>query len=214
MVEKYTKTYRIDDIPNYHFLFVRDGSFVFVTDKHTGEISDKLTLGEYCDMWRSEYSNNYNWIDYFIKEYFTPKSHPDTAIGTKELLQLCSDKTRHRKGDDGFLLDFLWGEHCTLTETKLFKYLCDNVVVWNYSVVDPSVVHTVLRLKSKKHAGRVFKSLEERGLIKLLHERFDSGTSWKSLVKVHPKLFWKGRYSAWAVAIGESYEYVEAVGIE
>lgn len=121
------------------------------------------------------------------------------------------DKTRHRKGDDGFLLDFLWNDSCTLNETKLFKYLCDNVAVWNYSVIDTNDMHIKLELKSKKNTGRIFKSLQEKGLIKLLDEKFDVKGEWRSLVKVHPKLYWKGRHSAWAVAIGNHYEYGEDV---
>lgn len=214
MVEnKYTKEYVVDDIPNYPILYIRDGDFVFVTDKHTGEIYKKVTLDEYIEIWDYEWNNNTTFRDFYTQGYSIPKNHPDTAKDLSELHKLCSDKTRHRKGDDGFLLDFLWNEDCTLTETKLFKYLCENVIVWNYSVVDQDSFKGALKLKSKKHAGRVFKSLEEKGLIKLLHDRFDLGGTWKSLVKVHPKLYWKGRYSAWAVAIGLSYEYGEDIEI-
>jgi hypothetical protein len=208
---EYERFYRVDDIPNYPTLFIRDGDFVFVVNKHTGEISDKLTLEQYVDFWREEWDNNPVFRNYYTQEYFAPKDHPDAAKDITELYKLCSDKTRHRKGDDGFLLDFLWADSCTITETKLFKYLCDNVAVWNYSVIDTKDMHTSLGLKSKKNTVRIFKSLQDKGLIKLLDEKFDVKGEWKSLVKLHPKLFWKGRHSAWAVAIGNHYEYGEDV---
>lgn len=211
MMTEYERFYRVDDIPNYPTLFIRDGDFVFVVNKHTGEISDKLTLEQYVDFWREEWDNNPVFRNYYTQEYFAPKDHPDAAKDITELYKLCSDKTRHRKGDDGFLLDFLWADSCTITETKLFKYLCDNVAVWNYSVIDTKDMHTSLGLKSKKNTVRIFKSLQDKGLIKLLDEKFDVKGEWKSLVKLHPKLFWKGRHSAWAVAIGNQYEYGEDV---
>lgn len=207
----YIKQHVVDDIPNYPILYVRDGDFVFVVDKHTGEIYKKLTLRDYVSVWVDEWNNNPIFNEYYTKGYSVPKDHPNTAKDIVELYKLCSDKTRHRKGDDGFLLDFLWDDSCTLTETKLFKYLCDNVVVWNYSVIDPTDMHIALGLKSKKNTGRLFKSLQEKGLIKLLDDRFDVKGEWRSLVKVHPKLFWKGRHSAWAVAVGNHYEYGEDV---
>lgn len=210
-MSKYIKEYAIDDIPNYPILYIRDGDFVFVTDKHTGEIYKKATLWEYVDIWLDEWNNNFIFREFYTKGYSVPKDHPDTAKDIAELYKLCSDKTRHRKGDDGFLLDFLWKDQCTLNETKLFKYLCDNVAVWNYSVIDPNDMHIKLELKSKKNTGRIFKSLQDKGLIKLLDEKFDVKGEWKSLVKVHPKLYWKGRHSAWAVAIGNQYEYGEDV---
>lgn len=208
---EYTKEYVVDDIPNYPILYIRDGDFVFVTNKHTGEIYQKATIPEYVDLWRHEWDNNPTFKEFYTRGYFVPKQHPDAAKDIVELYKLCSDKTRHRKGDDGFLLDFLWNDSCTLNETKLFKYLCDNVVVWNYSVIDPNDMHIKLELKSKKNTGRIFKALQEKGLIKLLDEKFDVKGEWRSLVKVHPKLFWKGRHSAWAVAIGNQYEYGEDV---
>lgn len=211
LLTEYIKEFIVDDIPNYPVLYIRDGDFVFATDKHTGEIYKKLTSWEYVSVWVDEWNNNPIFREYYTRGYSVPKDHPDTAKDIAELLKLCSDKTRHRKGDDGFLLDFLWDDSCTLTETKLFKYLCDNVVVWNYSVIDPSDMHTALGLKSKKNTGRLFKSLQEKGLIKLLDDKFDVKGEWRSLVKVHPKLFWKGRHSAWAVAIGNQYEYGEDV---
>lgn len=210
-MSEYIKEYIVDDIPNYPILYIRDGDFVFVTDKHTGEIYKKTNLWEYVDIWLDEWNNNFVFRDFYTKGYSVPKDHPDTAKDIVELYKLCSDKTRHRKGDDGFLLDFLWNDSCTLTETKLFKYLCDNVAVWNYSVIDLNDIHTTLGLKSKKNTGRIFKSLQDKGLIKLLDEKFDVKGEWKSLVKVHPKLYWKGRHSAWAVAIGNHYEYGEDV---
>lgn len=210
----YVKYYNIEDIPNFPILFIRDGVFVFMTDKYTGEIYQKLDMDEYCYMWKAFWNYNKDFYSYYTKGYFVAKDHPDTAKDLKELHSLCSDKTRHRKGDDGLLLHFLWGDQCTLTETKLFKYLCDNVVVWNYAVVEQENFHKALGLKSKKHAGRVFKSLEDKGLVRLMHDRFDLGDNWKSLIKVHPKLFWKGRHSAWAVAVGESYEYVECDSLD
>lgn len=211
MENKYEYVFQIDDIPNYPILYIRDGDFVFVTDKNTGEILKKASLQEYVEIWWEEWSNNFTFKDFYTKGYSVPKDHPDTAKDIVELYKLCSDKTRHRKGDDGFLLDFLWKDQCTLNETKLFKYLCDNVAVWNYSVIDPNDMHIKLELKSKKNTGRIFKSLQDKGLIKLLDEKFDVKGEWKSLVKVHPKLYWKGRHSAWAVAIGNQYEYGEDV---
>jgi len=212
MIENnYTKEFAIDDIPNYPILYIRDGDFVFVTDKYTGEIYKKATLWEYVDIWLDEWNNNFIFRDFYTKGYSVPKDHPDTAKDIVELYKLCSDKTRHRKGDDGFLLDFLWNDSCTLNETKLFKYLCDNVAVWNYSVLDTNDMHIKLELKSKKNTGRIFKSLQDKGLIKLLDEKFDVKGEWRSLVKVHPKLFWKGRHSAWTIAIGNHYEYGEDV---
>lgn len=208
---EYIREYVVDDMPNYPILYIRDGDFVFVTDKHTGEIYKKATITEYVQLWCEEWHSNTVFREYYTKGYFVPKQHPDAAKDIVELYKLCSDKTRHRKGDDGFLLDFLWKDHCTLTETKLFKYLCNNVAVWNYSVIDPTDMHTALGLKSKKNTGRIFKALQEKGLIKLLDEKFDVKGEWRSLVKVHPKLFWKGRHSAWAVAIGNQYEYGEDV---
>lgn len=206
------KEYLIHDIPTYPILYIRDGAFVFVVNKQTGEIYKKaITLTEYVEIWTHEWNTNSLFKAYYTEGYSVPKDSPDTAQDIIELYKLCSDKTRHRKGDDGFLLDFLWDNSCSLSETKLFKYLCDNVAVWNYSVVDQNLLHTALGLNSKKHSGRIFKSLQDKGLIKLLSERFDVKGEWLSLVKVHPKLFWKGRHSAWAVAVGSHYEYGEDV---
>ncbi len=201
----------LHNIPDYPFLFIREGVFVFKTDKYTGEISEVLCLYEYCYQWMILYRYCPAFRDFYTKGLFFPKDNPDMERNTVELLKLCSDKTRHRKGDEGFLLHFLWKDQCTLTETKLFKLLCDLVVVWNYAVLDDSDLHTKLNLKSKKHAGRVFTSLEQKGLIKTINTKFDDGGDWKKLVKVHPKLYWKGRHSAWALAIGNTYEYGEDV---
>jgi hypothetical protein len=211
----YIKEYRVDDIPDYPFLFIRDGAFVYMTNKHTGEISEALSVSEYCQLWNRERQTNPLFISYYEKGYSYPKPSPDTAKNISELVKLCSDKTRHRKGDDGFLLDFMWqeGSTLTITETKLFRYICTNVEVWNYSVVTEDSMIVTLG-KGLRHTRDTFKSLESKGLIRVLNTKFDCHGEWKTLVKVHPKLYWKGRYSAWLAAIGESYEYEDSPEID
>lgn len=213
MSREYEKVSQVHDIPGYPILYIRSGGVVFVTDKHTGEIYKRIDLSQYCDLWISERDTNPIVAAYYQKEYLRPKSHPDTARDIGELKELCSDKTRHRKGNDGFLLDFMCSDDCSLSETKLFRYLCTQVVVWNYSVIQPKELHNAVGFESKKYVARMFKSLEDKGLVKLINSNFDVKGKLMSLVKVHPKIYWKGRYSAWAVAIGQDYEYEESLSL-
>ena len=210
---EYERFYRVDDIPNYPFLFIRDGDFVFITNKHTGEISNTLSLTQYVECFNIERQTNPLFISFYEEGYVLPKLSPDTARDIPELIKLCSDKTRHRKGDDGFLLDFMWQDGCTITETKLFKYICSTVEVWNYAVLDETLMMATLG-KGTRHTKDTFKSLINKKLIRVVNTKFDCNGEWKTLVKVHPKLYWKGRYSAWLAAIGASYEYEETTEID
>jgi len=205
MSDKYIKTYGIDDIPNYPFLFIREGGFVFVTDKHTGEISEKLTVGEYCDRWMFEYKNNPDWKAYFGKGYTTPKASPDTARDITELHKLCSDTTRHKKGDDAYLLDFMLNGGLAISESSVLVWLCANVQVWSYVYTNYDLIAKGMN-KDIKYINTTVKKLERKGMLKILNKKFDNGLY---LIKIHPKIIWKGRYSAFAVAAGESYEYTE-----
>jgi len=213
VMDNYTTEYLVHDIPKYPLLFIRDGGWVYMTNKHTGEICDRLTLGESCLLWRYERQTNPLFISFYGKGLTFPKPSPDTAGNITELLKLCSDKTRRRKGDDGFLMDFIWQDSCTVTETKLFRYICTNVEVWNYAAVDEDSMVMSLG-KGVRHTRDTFKSLVSKGLIKVINPKFDCYGDWKTLVKVHPKLYWKGRYSAWLVAIGETYEYGDIAEID
>lgn len=213
-MEEYDRYYATHDIPNYPTLFIRDGDFVFAVDKHTGEISKKLTLTEYVECWRLEWDTNPIFKAYYMKGYFTPKADPDTATTLKDLKRMCSDGTRHRKGDTGYLLDFLMTDKCSKTESKLFLYLCKNVVVWNYSVTTIEDIQEYLDLKTLKQTRAVWKALQDKGLIFLLNSDFEVEGKYKLLVKLHPKIYWEGRHSAWATKCKEEYEYGDSVTIE
>lgn len=213
MKREYTISFPVHDIPNYPTLFIRDGDLVFVVDKATGEISNTLSLSEYVDTWLSELSESLDMQKYYLGAYRIPKQHPDTARTIQELKELCSDGSRHRKGDTEYLLDFIHRDECTATETKVFMQLCKLVVVWNYLHVDKTKIHISVGLSSRQ-CNRVMKSLEDKGLIKTLTDRFESKSGWESLIKVHPKLFWKGRYSAWAISNTLNYEYEDALELD
>lgn len=211
---EYTREHPIHNIPNYPTLYIRDGAFVFMVDKTTGEISNKLSLRQYVEHWRKELETNEHVFKYYMGNYFHPKPSPDTATNIKELHRLCSDRSREKRGTDGFLLDFLWAEKISLTETKLFKYLCDNAIVWNYSALDECQLQEILNLSTKRQARVVYAKLQDKGLVKIVYPDFEIDGEYRHLVKLHPMLFWKGRKSAWKVAIGESYEYGENITLE
>jgi len=213
-MEDYDRYYVTHDIPNHPTLFIRDGDFVFVVNKHTGEISEKLTLTEYVDCWRNEWDTNPVFKAYYMKGYFLPKTDPDTATTLKDLKRMCSDSTRHRKGDTGYLLDFIMTDQCSKTESKLFLYLCKNVVVWNYSVTTMEDIQECLGLKSLKQTKAVWKALQDKGLIFLLNSDFEVEGQYKILIKLHPKIYWEGRHSAWAAKCKEEYEYEDSVTID
>jgi hypothetical protein len=199
--------YRIDDIPNYPYLFIRDGGFVYLTNKDTGEIIDNLSLTEYVDLWRKEWNINPDFKSYYTKGLFQPKQDPDTATNTTELKRLCSDNTRHRKGDTGFLLDFIMLDQCSKTESKVFLHLCKKVIVWSYSTTDMEEIQSVTELRSTKQVKAVWKSLQDKGLLSVVNTNFLTHGEYKTLVKLHPKIYWEGRYSAWAVKCKADYEY-------
>lgn len=210
--------YITHDIPGYDYMFIREDTSngdrlagnVFMFSKTTGEVVQRFTLDEYCKYWINEVNTNSKVGAYYKKGYNSPRKSADTATNLPTLIRLCADKTRHRKGQDAYLLDFIWSKSLTLTETELFRIVCDHVVVWNYSVFDESRLPTLLN-KDTKYTRRVYKSLQDKGLIKVLSTKFDNSGSWNSFVKVHPRLYWKGRVSAWAVAVGEAYEYEDSV---
>lgn len=207
----HTESFPIDDIPNYPVLFIRDGAFVFVVQKATGEISERLTLSQYVDRHIAELKNNPAYRDFYFGGYFNPKDSPDTARTIKELRQLCSDSTRHVKGYDSYFLDFLTTEQANVTQHKMFTWICKNVVVWNYSVFSIEEVLTSVP-RTKRQARTVFQELQDKGLIKVVTDKFEGKKDWRLLVKVHPKLYWKGRYTAWASRAGMDYEYEDPTG--
>ena len=198
--------YRVDDIPKYDNLFIRDGERVFVVNKYTGEILQSLSVLDYCDFWSNEYRTNEVVRKYYEKGLFFPKPTPDTATNIKELKSLCSDSSRTGRGDNGYLLDFMLLDSCTITESKMLKLVCDNVVVWNYSVMPWSQIKKGMNTGDKQ-TRRVYLSLLSKGLIIELTTKFEDEDGWSHLIKVHPKLFWKGRYSAFMAAVADSYEY-------
>lgn len=206
-------SFPIHDIPNHPILFIRDGAWVFMVDKETGYIAERLTLSDCVDVWTNEITHNPHFQKYYLGSYRIPKQHPDTARSIQDLKLLCSDSSRHRKGDTEYLLDFLNVGECSATETKVFMHLCKLVIVWNYLPLNKTGMHTAVGLSSK-HCKRILESLESKGLIKILSDKFESKDGWCSLVKVHPKLYWKGRYSAWAVCNSLNYEYEDALELD
>lgn len=206
--------YKIDDIPHYPTLFIRDGDFVFVTNKETGEITNKLTLSEYVDVWREGWNTNPILKSYYTKGLFQPKQDPDTATNTTELKKLCSDNTRHRKGDTGYLLDFLMLDQCSKTESKVFLHLCKKVIVWSYSTTDMDEIQSITELKSNKQVKAVWKSLQDKGLLSVVNTNFHIDGEYKTLVKLHPRIYWEGRYSAWAVKCKADYEYEDSISLD
>ena len=50
---EYTYSFPVDDIPNFNYLYIREGDVVFKTDKRTGEICTTMSLEEYVSEWRS-----------------------------------------------------------------------------------------------------------------------------------------------------------------
>jgi len=206
--------YRIDNIPHYPTLFIRDGDFVYATNKDTGEITNTLSLGEYVMLWRKEFKENPYVNHYYTKGLFQPNKDPDTATNTTELKKLCSDTSRHRKGDTGYLLDFLMLDQCSKTESKVFLHLCRKVIVWSYSTTDLDEVQAITELKSKKQVKAVWKSLQDKGFLSVVNTGFYTDGEYKTLVKLNPKMYWKGRYSAWAVKCKADYEYEDSLPLD
>src|SRR5690606_40227876 len=60
--------------PHYPTLFIRDGDFVYATNKDTGEITNTLSLGEYVMLWRKEFKENPYVNHYYTKGLFQPRS--------------------------------------------------------------------------------------------------------------------------------------------
>lgn len=211
--DRYTYYNNIDDIPGYPKLFIKDGDFVFVTDKNTGEILEKLSMTQSTKYWVNEWNTNKLLKAFHYKGLQLPKSDPDTAKNIKELKKLCSDNTRHRKGDTGFLLDFIMKDDVTKTESKIFLYLTKNVVVWNYAVVCMYGVKEASELNTDKQLRAVWKSLQDKGLICIVNTDFECDGEYKILVKLHPRLYWEGRYSAWLVKCKSDYEYEDPITV-
>lgn len=205
--------YRVDDIPNYDNLFIRDGRRVFVVNKHTGEILHNLSVLEYCDFWVNDYTTNKDMQKFYRRGLFSPKGNPDTAQNIKELRKLCSDTTRHRKGDTGYLLDFLMADACNKTESKLFLHLTKNIIVWNYAVVNYSDLPDVTGVKTSKQLKTIWQNIQEKGLMQVLNENFKVEDGYCILVKVHPKVYWEGRYTAWIAKCKADYEYEDAITV-
>lgn len=203
--------YRVDDIPKYDNLFIRDGGRVFVVNKHTGEILHNLSVMEYCNLWVNEYLTNVNMRKFYQRGLFNPKSNPDTAQDLKELKKLCSDTSRTGRGDTGYLLDFMLLDSCTISESKMLKVLCDCVEVWNYSVISWEDLKHRMSVGDKQ-VRRVYTALLEKGLVMELNRKFEAEDKWCYLIKIHPKLFWKGRYSAFIAKVAASYEYGPDIG--
>jgi hypothetical protein len=210
--------YVTHDIQGYDYMYIREDTHtedsiigsVFMFSKTTGEVVQRFTVDEYCLHWKNEVDTNTKVSSFYKKGYNSPRKSADSATNIATLIRLCADKTRHRKGQDAYLLDFIWSKSMTLTETELFKIICEHVVVWNYSVFDESTLSTLLG-KDTKYTRRVYKALQDKGLIRVLSTKFDNSGVWNSFVKVHPRLYWKGRVSAWAVAVGEAYEYEDSI---
>ena len=212
-MSRYVYENRIDDIPNYPTLFIRDEDFVFITNKHTGEITEKLTLYDAVQYWIEEWNTNPVFRGYYQRGLHCPKDDPDTANNIKELKKLCSDNSRHRKGDTGFLLDFLMKDDISKTESKVFLYLAKQVFVWNYCAVTMEEIATASELKSSKQVKAVWNSLQDKGLIHVINTDFDVYGEYKILVKLHPRLYWVGRYSAWLVKCKSDYEYEDSITV-
>lgn len=194
---KYTESFPVHDIPDYDYLFIREGDIVFMVNKYTGEIVENLSLAEYCKIWKNEWDTNTKFNSYYIGEYTVPKGDPNTARNMDELKSLCSDKSRRLRGDTGYLLDFMLKDSTNKTEAKLVLWVCQQVEVWNYAIIDVSQVQQVLGLKTAKQARATWKSVIDKGFIEVITDRFESDDGWKSLVRVHPFLYFKGRKSAW-----------------
>lgn len=205
MIEQ-IKEYPIHDILNYPTLFIRDGDFVFVADKHTGEISQSLHFLEAADYWVGQLKQSLEMQKYYFGNYFSPKDNPDTARTLKELKYLCSDSSRHVKGDSGYFLDFINSDCANPTQSKLFWWMCKKVEVWNYAVFTQEELYSSIP-RTKRQIKTVVSELEEKKLIKIVTDRFEHKKDWALLVKVHPKLYWKGRYEAWATRSNLEYEY-------
>lgn len=201
--------YQIHDIPNYPTLFIRDGDFVFVTNKDTGEISIKLSVGDYCTLWCNEFNSNLDVNKFYTKGYVYPKDSPDTARDITTLKALCSDNIKHIKGDQSYFLDFLNSDLVNTTHTKMFMWLCKQVVVWNYSVFYMEELYKNTP-RSRKQTKAAFQQLQDKKLVHVITNKFEGKQGWMLLVKVHPKLYWKGRYTAWAVKSGLDYEYEDS----
>lgn len=214
----YTSEYVTHDIPGYEYMFLREDAeyehtvvgTIMMFSKITGEVIRHMSVDEYCAYWANEVQTNPKVNAYYKKGYSTPKKSPDTATSMANLLRLCSDKTRHKKGEDSYLLDFIWSKSLSVTETELFRVICDQVVVWNYAVLDETTLPDALG-KDTKYTRRLYKALQDKGLIRVLSTKFDDGGQWKSFIKVHPRLYWKGRISAWKAAIGAEYEYEDSI---
>lgn len=208
-----TLIYKIDDIPNYPYFWIRDDDSIYITDKISGLIEKVISIDNLDVAWHEECANNEVFNDFYRKGYVYPDKDPDTAQNIKELKNYCSDNTRHRKGDTGYLLDFIMDDKCNKTESKIFLHLCKNVIVWNYAITTMDELKSVAELKSDKQLKSVWKSMQEKGLLQVVNTEFEANGTYCMLVKVHPKLYWEGRYSAWLVKCKADYEYEDPISI-
>ena len=134
IAREYTYSFPVDDIPNFNYLYIREGDIVFKIDKHTGEICIQMSLEEYVSEWRSLWQTNSTFKEYYTQGYTFPKEDPDTSKDIDELRKRCSDSTRHKKGNTEYIIDFLTDDSLTITEVKLLKFLISKVEVWNYAI--------------------------------------------------------------------------------
>lgn len=177
----------------------------------TGEITQGVSPIEAAELWRRDWETNPSFRALYTSDYIYPKPSPDTAKDIETLRSLCSDKTRTGRGDTGYLLDFMLSDSFSITEGKMLTLICTKGVVWSYCVCTWEDIMSGMGL-SKKQTKRVYDSLIEKGMIKELCKKFRTEDSTLALlIKVHPKLYWKGRYSAYIAALQESYEGLDDV---
>lgn len=204
----------LSEINGYTKDVLKDGNQFIVFDTDTGEVIGTFDTNGYVNWWLGEWNSNQVFRDHFTKGYRYPSLNPDDSKNMKELLAACSDKTRHRKGDTGYLLDYLMTGKLSKTESKIFIHLSKKLEVWNYCVTTFEEIKSVSELKSDKQVRTVWKSLQTSGLVTLVNTEFQYNKSYCWLVKLHPKLCWEGRYSAWLASLHADYEYEDSVTLD
>ncbi len=167
---------------------------VIHVNEETGEVILTQPLDEYISEWRASY----------VSEYPIYSNNQHTATSTKELKKLCSDSSRNVKGDTGYILDFLMDGDLTKTEAKIILHLCKKIIVWNYATTTLTEIQNIASLSTMKQTKNVWKSLQDKGLLTVVSNSFDDYGYTRILIQIHPKLYWEGRFSAWAIQANRS----------
>lgn len=173
---------------------------VIHVNEETGEVILTQPLDEYISEWRESPERK----ALHASEYPIHSNNQHTATSAKELKKLCSDSSRHVKGDTGYVLDFMMDGSLSKTESRILLHLCKKVIVWNYATTTLTEIQNISCLTTMRQTKNVWKSLCDKGMLTIINESFDDYGHTRILIQIHPKLYWEGRFSAWAIHANRS----------